>query len=249
MYKGVGVPRSIDDATCRRIEAAERLHIAKLPALERLCRARETVTRRRDIARQSGSSDHVYILMGGMAARYIILPTGSRRITAILLPGDTVNEIGGRQVVLDHNIMAVSDCEVATPTAREFEENVATSLSLMEALWRSAMAHNAIMRQWLASAGRRTAFEMIAHLLCELHVRMSELGMVRDDTFSLPLTQEEIGDATGLTSVHVNRTFKVLKENSLIARSGTDCRLLDVPRLRSLCGFDPGYLFPFSTQR
>jgi CRP-like cAMP-binding protein len=119
---------------------------------------------------------------------------------------------------------------------------VASSQGLTQAFWHRAVVENGIMRQWLASAGRRTALEMIAHLLCELHLRMRLINLARGTKFTLPITQEEIGDATGLTAVHVNRIMRALRESKLVERTGCEFHLLDVPQLRSLAGFDARYL-------
>lgn len=211
-------------------------------ALRCLCRNLKAVPRRRDIVSAGHVSGCVHIILSGMAARYNVLPDGSRRITGFLLPGDICDESGGRAVTLDHNVLALSECQVAGPPISEFEECVASSQRLTQAFWQAAVVENSIMRQWLAGAGRRTALEMIAHLLCELHLRLRIIGLAPNDNLVLPLTQEEIGDASGLTAVHVNRIMKALRESRLVERAGCQLRLLDVPQLRSLAGFNPHYL-------
>ncbi|MGK6324641.1 Crp/Fnr family transcriptional regulator [Sphingomonas sp. DT-51] len=211
-------------------------------ALRRLCRNLRTIPRRRDIVMAGNESGCVHILLSGIAARYSVLPDGSRRITGFVLPGDICDETGGRATALDHNVLALSECKVAQPSTADFEECVASSQRLTQAFWQAAVVENGIMRQWLASTGRRTAIEMIAHLLCELHLRLRLIGLAGDTKFTLPLTQEEIGDATGLTAVHVNRIMRALRESKLVERRGYELRLLNIPELRSLAGFNPRYL-------
>lgn len=211
-------------------------------ALRRLCGNVRGFPRRRDILVPRQASGCVHILISGVAARYIVLPSGSRRITGLVLPGDILDELGGRHVTPDHNIVALSECMLALPPKGDFEKTVISSRSLVEAFSEAAIVEAGIVRQWLAGAGRRSAIEMVAHLLCELHVRMRLVGVARGYSLPLPMTQEDIGDATGLTAVHVNRTMRVLRENMLVDRVGSDLRLLNVPELRSLSGFTPHYL-------
>lgn len=101
---------------------------------------------------------------------------------------------------------------------------------------------NAGVPAWVVSLGRRDAYQRVAHLLCELHYRALTVGLVKDDRFDLPLTQNEIADAAGLTSVHVNRTIQRLRADGLIELSGRVLTIKDVSGLQQAGGFDPAYL-------
>jgi CRP-like cAMP-binding protein len=118
-----------------------------------------------------------------------------------------------------------------------------TATGIERALWRVSLADEATLREWLANIGQRDAFSRTGHHLCELWHRVKTMGLVNEsDEFDLPVTQEELGDALGLTSVHVNRTIKRLREDGLITFKQKRLTLLDPERLTHLTGFDPAYL-------
>ncbi|RYF38523.1 MAG: Crp/Fnr family transcriptional regulator [Cytophagaceae bacterium] len=108
--------------------------------------------------------------------------------------------------------------------------------------WWSTLVDEAILRHWLLNLGQRDAFERVAHLFCELWDRLSQVGLRADDKMDVPLTQEQLGDTLGLTSVHVNRMLQRLRGERLIELSNKSLRILDVNRLRTVAGYDPAYL-------
>lgn len=211
-------------------------------SLTSLCHTVGAVSRRRDIISRSAGGDFVHILLSGWGARYSILADGSRRITAVLLPGDFLDLHGSRYAPATQNVTALTDCVVASVPATAFEKTVAASQSLAKALWRSSLTDENIARQWLASAGRADARTSVARLFCELHVRLCAIGLTEGSRLPLPITQEDIGDATGLTAVHVNRTIRGLREERLIEKTGAELDLRDIVRLRRLAAFSPDYL-------
>jgi hypothetical protein len=99
-----------------------------------------------------------------------------------------------------------------------------------------------VLRNWIVNIGRRDAFQGVAHLMCELHVRMKNVGLVEDGTFHMPVTQEELADSLGISAVHVNRVLQRLRSDGLIELGGRTLKILDIGTLRETCGFDAGYL-------
>ena len=108
-------------------------------------------------------------------------------------------------------------------------------------MW-STLVDEAILREWVGNIGRRTASQRIAHLLCELLVRLKAVGLAEDDVYEFPLTQAELADAAGLSTVHVNRTLQELRAAGLITLKSRLLTIRDVERLKALAGFDPAYL-------
>ncbi|WP_238291148.1 Crp/Fnr family transcriptional regulator, partial [Methylobacterium longum] len=106
----------------------------------------------------------------------------------------------------------------------------------------ATLVDEATLREWLVNVGRRSAEERIAHLMCELLLRLRAVGRTAGDGYALPITQEDLADTTGLTSVHVNRTLGSLKQRGLIALSGRQLRILDLAGLETLAEFKPNYL-------
>lgn len=215
---------------------------AEKAALQRISANPEQRPRGRDLIRQGDRSNAVQILLGGWAYRYKVLRDGSRQIVGYLLPGDTCDLHGTLVGEMDHSIGLLTDAEVAVVPAEEMRHVLDRHRPIERALWRATMVDEAILREWLTNIGQRDAFSRTGHHLCELWHRMKGIGLADDDEFDLPLTQEELGDALGLTSVHINRTIKRLREEGLIAIAQRRLTVLDPKRLTHMTGFEPAYL-------
>ena len=114
--------------------------------------------------------------------------------------------------------------------------------ALARALWWATLVDEATLRATVVNIGRREAEERVAHLFCELHLRLQAVGLADGGTFELPLTQAELADAMGISAVHANRMLQSLRQRHLIRVSTKSVTILDVARLRELSGFDPNYL-------
>jgi CRP-like cAMP-binding protein len=226
----------------RKLEAFEPLNGPEKQAVISLCDNVHQVSRRRHIISEGVVPSCTHVILSGWAARYKLVPSGKRRITAILLPGDFCDIHATALATMDHNILAITDCQVAQVAPRKIHEITRSTPALTRALWRSTLVDEAILRQWLVNGGRKDALQTIAHLFCELRRRLQLTGVATDNRFELPLTQEEMGDATGLTAVHVNRTLVRLRDNGLVTLVGGVLDILDVHGLERACGFDPSYL-------
>jgi CRP-like cAMP-binding protein len=99
-----------------------------------------------------------------------------------------------------------------------------------------------ILREWLVSLGRRSADQRIAHLFCELLIRLQTVGLADNNSFEMPLIQEELADTLGLSNVHVNRMMQELREKRLISTSGKRLTITNVERLQEFAQFNPNYL-------
>lgn len=197
---------------------------------------------RRDIISEGERPEHLHLIIDGWATRYKILSSGSRQITAFLLPGDFCDLHTTILGHMDHAIGALTPCRVAWIPSDWFDRLTAEHSGLTRALWWGTLLDEAILRNWVVNIGRRDAYERIAHLLCELHARMQMIGLVDDDRLELPITQEELADATGLTPVHVNRKLQRLRGDNLIELSGGVLTIKNVAELKRVAGFDPSYL-------
>jgi CRP-like cAMP-binding protein len=180
--------------------------------------------------------------MEGWAARYKVVPDGSRQITAILVPGDFCDLHITILGEMDHGITALTRVKVALVPHLVMENLPVDRPQLGRALWWATLVDEATLRAWIVNLGRRDAAERVAHLFCELHARLKLVGLADEDDFSLPLTQEILADALGLTPVHINRVLQRLRSQDLIELEGGELRILNLPHLRKLAGFDPTYL-------
>lgn len=230
------------NALLRRLEAFTSLDADDRARLDELCRDVRTTAAKRDIISEGDRPQHVHLVVDGWAARYKLVNDGSRQITAFLIPGDFCDihvAVLGR---MDHGITALTRCKVAHIDSREMDRVTMENNRLTRAMWWGTLVDEAVLRQWVVNVGRRDAYERVAHILCELHARMKMVDLVIDNHLALPITQDELADATGLTSVHVNRTLQRLRKDNLIQIGGGMLNILDVSELRKAGGFDPSYL-------
>jgi CRP-like cAMP-binding protein len=143
---------------------------------------------------------------------------------------------------MDHSLASLGRGRVAYIPHGAVREVCDRHRNLAATLWRDTLIDASIAREWLAGVGRRTAHERIAHLICEVFVRSRALGLMDEGAFELPVTQAELGDATGLSTVHVNRVLQELRRDELITWRGRSILVLDWERLRLAADFDAGYL-------
>lgn len=226
----------------RKLENLTHLSEEERARCDEICVNVRRVPRKRDIIAEGTAPTHVHLVLDGWAARYKVLPDGSRQITAFLIPGDFCDLHVTVLSAMDHGIVALTDCEVAFIPDEAIEAVTKTTPSLTRALWWTTLVDEAVLREWIVNNGRRDSYTAVAHILCEMHLRMKMVGLADGDQIVMPLTQEELGDATGMTPVHMNRTLQRLREEGLIR---LEQRMLTVPNveaLRKAGGFDASYL-------
>jgi len=225
-----------------RLETVADLRDEDKALLVALCQDVRPVRAKSNIISEGERPEYIHLVVDGWAARYKLLSNGTRQIVALLIPGDFCDLHATVLGHMDHGIVALTACQVAYIPAAQIDELTSRHNGLTKALWWSTLVDEAVLRSWVVNAGRRDAYQRIAHLMCEMHLRMKMIGLVRDDQFDLPLTQEELADATALTPVHVNRTLQLLRKEGLIAFRGGQLTVLDVHGLERAAGFDPSYL-------
>ncbi len=225
----------------RKLEAFGPLSLADKALLENSMNRARSVAARVDIAAEGSRPDNVHLIVDGFACRYKMLEDGRRQIVAYLLPGDFCDVHVFILKEMDHSIGTLSSCKVIDISAEQilaWTERPA----LARALWWATLVDEATLREWLLNVGARPAEQRIAHLLCELLLRLETVGLTDGATYELPITQNELGDTTGLTGVHVNRVLQRLRADGLITWRNQKLVILDADRLRELSGFNPNYL-------
>jgi CRP-like cAMP-binding protein len=195
-----------------------------------------------DIVREGDRPTHSTLLLSGLAMRYRVLRNGNRQITAIHLPGDFVDLHSFPLKDMDHSVGTLSPCETAAIPHTAVRQIVRTDSDLAEMLWRLSLLDGAIHREWLVAMGGLPGISHLAHLLCEVYVRLAHIGLAEDLTFDLPVTQVDLGDALGLSPVHANRVLQDLRGNRVIRLDGKRVTILDWDRLVEIGQFDAKYL-------
>jgi len=201
-----------------------------------------SVRKNKDILVAGNHYESVYVNHDGWLFRYKILHNGSRQIIDFILPG----QIFGLQARLFqkslYSVTTITETSLSMIPFEMIDDVFERTPRLGKALFWSAACEGAILAEHLIDAARRSAYERISHLLLELFVRLKVAGLTGDMSFDMPLTQELIGDALGLTTVHVNRTMRSLREDKLIAIDGKVVTILDFEGLSLLSDFENSYL-------
>lgn len=195
------------------------------------------------IVRQQVPLTQCTLLLEGFIERYKDTPEGRRQILAIHVPGDFVDLHSYPLKRLEHSVAALTPVKVALFPHAAIRALTEQSATLTELLWRSTLIDAAINREWIVSIGARSAAVRLAHLFCEMFLRLERVGMTEGTRFALPLTQIDLADATGLTPVHANRMLRQLREQGLVEFRQGQVEIRDWPALRAFAEFDPGYLF------
>jgi CRP-like cAMP-binding protein len=226
----------------RKLQQWKTLDEAERQAVLGLPHTIEQTERARHIVREGELPTHSCLLLSGFAYRYKLTANGARSILAIQMRGDFVDLQNSLLRLADHSVQALTDCTVAFIHRDDVLELARKHPNIGFALWYDTLVDGSIFREWIANVARRSAPARIAHLLCELGVRLEAAGLGEKLHFEMPITQEQLADCTGLTSVHVNRTLKALETSGDLNRSKRHISIADWTRIRATADFGSAYL-------
>jgi CRP-like cAMP-binding protein len=182
------------------------------------------------------------ILVEGWAARSKTLEDGGRQLTAIHIPGDFVDLHSFLLRKMDHSVIALSPCRVASVPHDRLRVISETQPHLTRLLWLNTLVDAAIHRNWIVAMGRMSASSRMAQLICELYVRLEGVDLARGYEFEFPLTQPVMADVLGLSLVHVNRSLREIRNRNLVAWRSRMIKILDWEQMVEFSQFDPTYL-------
>jgi CRP-like cAMP-binding protein len=214
----------------------ERAAIQRLPMHVMQLRADQ------DIVREGDRPTRSCALLEGFACTYKTTNEGKRQINAFHIPGDIPDLQSLHLKTLDNSVGTLTLCRVGFIQHEDLRELCHAQPRIADAFWRETLVDGAIFREWMLNVGRREAYGRLAHLLCEMVSRLQAVGLVQDHTCELPITQSELGDALGISTVHVNRTLQDLRKAGLISLKGGTLSVLDWDGLKHAGEFDPTYL-------
>lgn len=195
-----------------------------------------------DIVTAGSRPGYSTLLTEGLAARYKLLADGSRQITALHVAGDFVDLHAFLLKVMDHGIVALSPCMVAYAQHGDLKVITEEEPHITRLLWLDTLVDGAIHREWIVAMGRRSKDSHLAHLICELFVRLRAVNRTTGYSFHFPLSQAQVADVLGLSVVHMNRVIQSLRREGLISWVNQTISILDWTRLQELAEFDPTYL-------
>jgi CRP-like cAMP-binding protein len=167
---------------------------------------------------------------------------GKRQIVAFHIAGDIPDLQSAQLDVLDTSLGTLTPATVAFVRHEAINAVCERHFRIARALWRQTLIDAAIFREWVVNVGRREALNALAHVMCEFVLRMRSMGLAQGDECELPQTQAELGDALGISTVHVNRTLQELRAAGLIRLQGARLTVLDWEGLKEVGEFDPTYL-------
>ena len=224
------------------IDAAEERAIRGLVAETRRVKAHQVLVRKEELL------DHSILLIDGWLGRATDLPSGVRVFTEVHVAGDFADLHSFTLKRLDHDVVVLADSIIAIVPHERLAQLTRDFPHLSRVYWFTTNLDAAIHRQWLVSIGRSAASRM-AHLFCELWVRLEIGGLAYGHSYDFPLTQEQLASCLNLTAVHVNRTLQALRGRSLIELANKRLTMPDFAALRALADFDPSYLYLESRPR
>jgi CRP-like cAMP-binding protein len=202
-----------------------------------------TFGRRRTVIRRGTALDTSLYLVRGYMCRTIDNNQGDRQLVSVQVPGDFVDLHGYPLKVLDHDVSTLTEVEVALVPHANLDALVAEEPVLARKLWFSTLLDAAIHREWIFKLGRLPSHGRVAHLICETELRLRAVGLSDGQRFELPLTQPDVAEICGLTSVHVNRVFRDLREQGLCTVRSGRVEVHQPQALARLGEFDPAYLY------
>lgn len=191
--------------------------------------------------REGGRAFHCGIIMNGFLVRQKIV-SGRNQILSFYVPGDLPDLHTLHLPVLDEDLCSAGPSTIAFVSHTFLRNLLVDSPTLANAFWRETLVDAAIYREWVANLGSRDALSRVAHLFCELAARLEVIGLLENDQFHLPFTQQTLADACGLSTVHVNRTIQELRRSGLIEWKGGVVTLFRRKELASVAEFTPEYL-------
>jgi CRP-like cAMP-binding protein len=197
---------------------------------------------RQDLIREGDRPGPVFVILEGWAFRYKILPSGTRQVLAYLMPGDSCDLHIGLLAEMDHSIQSVTKISFATIDRLEMDRIMDRRRSIAKAMYIGQLVDEGTMRSWITSMGRRASAERVAHLMCELYFRATNIGLIEENHFELPLSQSLLADSLGMTAVHLNRVLKKLRLDGAMTLKRGSLTITDPLRLARIAGFDENYL-------
>jgi CRP-like cAMP-binding protein len=201
-----------------------------------------TVPPDQDIVRVGDRPSECCLVVEGWVCRYDVLDGGKRQILSFHISGDIPDLQSLFLEVMDHSLCTLVPCKLAFIPHDSLRALLRQHPALAAAFWRDTLIDAAVFREWMVGLGRREAPQRVAHLLCEMLVRLRAVGQALDHACELPITQAEFGDALGLSTVHVNRTLQDLRASGLIESRGHVHTIRDWNGVKRLADFDPTYL-------
>lgn len=233
----------------KKLHAFCELSDADKKALSAFAERPAVVQANEDVISEGENPKNVYLITKGWGCRYKYLEDGRRQILAFFLPGDLCDLNVYILDQMDHSIGAITTLEFSRVPPEAMNDLGDNHPRVMRALWWDTLVTGSIQREWTVSLGQRDALESLAHLYCELYLRMRMVGLCKNNSCHMPLTQQHLADALGLTPTHTGRVVRQLNETGIVHFGRKVLQVKDLRRLQETGSFNPNYLHHRTGQR
>lgn len=230
------------DLLVRRLGSSRRLSADDEVAVRSLPFTLKTVPPASYLAREGEPAALCPVLVSGFAYRHKLTYNGARQIVSLHIPGEALDFQSLTLRNVDHNIQTLTQAQLALVPMTALRDLTEARPDVGKAVLHTLLVEASILREWMLNVGRRNARQRLAHLLCEFALRLDAQGLADGSGYQLHMTQEQIGDALGLTAVHVNRSIRGLEAEGLVQRRGRVVSFPDTRRLRLVADFSELYL-------
>lgn len=227
------------DPFVKRLQNHVSLTPSDFDALRAVIESEQPVKKRRDLVLDGYEFCKLCFVKDGYAARYKLLRNGKRQIVSFVLPGDVVGLPGSFLDRAAQSVIAVSDMNLRVCSLEAFVALCYARPQFALALTWLAVQEATIYAEHVIDIGRRSPTERLAHLLLEIHWRLTVIGIASESAFDLPFTQEMLSDALGLSVPHVNRTLSRLKAEGMICVDERHITFPDLRAIRLFAQFQP----------
>jgi CRP-like cAMP-binding protein len=238
-------PMAASETFARRLNALYPLQLHEVSAIVSLLRDAAAIPTHHEILVDQKVAGEAVVLLEGLACHYRVLDNARRQMTGFVVPGDFCDHGFLSSSPVRQCVMSVGPAFIARIDLAQLA-GVADKLpNILVAVMRAASIEQACARELVISLGARDALQRMAHFLCEMYSRLDAVGLVTEGgQFELAVTQAELGEALGLSTVHVNRTVQQLRKKKLITIGNGRVAIPDFARLTSIASFNGRYLQP-----
>ncbi len=238
----VNVRPSNQNPILRKLENLFALSDAEKATLSRLPIMVTDIGQGQDVVREGDRPTRCFALLEGFTCFYKTTGKGKREIVALHVPGDIPDLQSLHLSTLDSSIATLSPCKVAFVQHEAVHHLCREHARIGSALWRELLIEASIGREWTTNVGQRAGTSRVAHLFCEIIARMRAVGLAGDHACHFPVTQTNLADASGMSTVHLNRCVQELRAAKLLVLHGGKLEILDWERLKAKADFRPAYL-------
>ena len=229
-------------ALVRRLRTSSGISDDDVKEIEQLPIAVRQYPAETPVVRDGERATDCCLIADGFCARSKTIPSGKRQILSIHIPGEIPDLMSLFLHVMDHDLSTLTPCTLGFIRHETLGKLDRRRPSVGELFWRDTLIDSAMFREWIVNVGQRPAPARLAHVMIELRERLRVIERLDGNSFEMPLTQEQIGEALGITAVHANRVIKQLRQEGIVELHRGRVTVLDERKFLELADFDGRYL-------